>query len=102
MPVEVHAVPAEQLLAQVEAAAYYVVAEALANVQRHPGAGRIVVRVTTDERCLVITVVDDGVGGADEEGAGCAGSPIAVEALGGRLTLESPAVVGDRIDRFVI
>jgi signal transduction histidine kinase len=63
-PVPVHAVPAEQLLAQVEVAAYYVVAEALANVQRHPGAGRIVVRVTTDERCLVITVVDDGVGGA--------------------------------------
>jgi signal transduction histidine kinase len=77
VPVEVHAVPAEQLPEQVEAAAYYLVAEALANVHKHACAGRIVVRATTDERCLVITVVDDESAERMRQERGCAGSPIA-------------------------
>jgi signal transduction histidine kinase len=97
VPVEVQAVPARQLPEQVEAAAYYVVAEALANVHKHAGAGRIVVRATTDERCLVVTVVDDGVGGADQEGEGLRGLADRVEALGGRLALDSPAGGGTRL-----
>ena len=97
VPVEVQAVPARQLPEQVEAAAYYVVAEALANVHKHAGAGRIVVRATTDERCLVVTVVDDGVGGADQQGEGLRGLADRVEALGGRLALDSPAGGGTRL-----
>jgi signal transduction histidine kinase len=81
----------------VEAAAYYVVAEALANVHKHAGASRVVVDAKADERSLVIAVVDDGVGGADEEGLGLRGLADRVEALGGRLTLDSPPGGGTRL-----
>ena len=82
---------------QVEAAAYYVVAEALANVHKHAGARRVVVHATTGERGLAIAVVDDGIGGADQAGEGLRGLADRVEALGGRLTLDSPAGGGTRL-----
>jgi signal transduction histidine kinase len=47
--------------------------------------------VTTDDRKLVVEVADDGVAGADEAGGGLRGL---VEALGGRLTVESPSGAG--------
>jgi PAS domain S-box-containing protein len=97
VPVELDAVLGRRLPEQVDAGAYYVVAEALANVHKHAGAGTVVVRATTDDRCLVVTVVDDGVGGADEEGEGLRGLADRVEALGGRLTLDSPAGGGTRL-----
>ena len=97
VPVELEAVPDRRLPEQVEAAAYYVVAEGLANVQKHAGAKRVVVRAATDERALVVEVTDDGVGGADEEGSGVRGLADRVEALGGRLTLTSPAGGGTRL-----
>jgi len=46
--------------------AYYVVAEALANVQKHARAHRVVADATIDEHRLAVVVADDGVGGADE------------------------------------
>src|SRR5919201_639206 len=97
VPVDIDASLDARLPDQVEAAAYYVVAEALANVHKHAGAGRIAVHATTDERCLVLTVVDDRVGGADAEGEGLRGLADRVEALGGRLTLDSPAGGGTRL-----
>jgi PAS domain S-box-containing protein len=97
MPVELAAVPDHRLPEQVEAAAYYVVAEALANVQKHAEARRVVVRATADDRSLVVEVADDGAGGADREGGGLRGLADRVEALGGRLTLESPAGSGTRL-----
>jgi PAS domain S-box-containing protein len=97
VPVELDAVLDRLLPEQVDAGAYYVVAEALANVHKHAGAGSVVVRATTDDRCLIVTVVDDGVGGADEEGEGLRGLADRVEALGGRLTLDSPAGGGTRL-----
>jgi PAS domain S-box-containing protein len=97
VPVELEAVPDRRLPEQVEAAAYYVVAEALANVHKHAAARRVVVRATTDDHCLVMEVVDDGVGGADQEGGGLRGLADRVEALGGRLTLDSPAGAGTRL-----
>ena len=97
VPVELDVVLDRLLGEQVDAGAYYVVAEALANVHKHAGAGSVVVRATTDDRCLVVTVVDDGVGGADEEGEGLRGLADRVEALGGRLTLDSPAGGGTRL-----
>src|SRR5439155_12181258 len=97
VPVELRAVPARRLPEQVEAAAYYVVAEALANVHKHAGARTVVVRATTDGRRLTVEVVDDGVGGADEEGGGLGGLSDRVEALGGRLVLDSPAGAGTKL-----
>jgi PAS domain S-box-containing protein len=90
VPVELHATLDQELSEQVEAAAYYVVAEALANVHKHAGASRVVVRASTDDRQLAVSVADDGAGGADERGTGLRGLADRVETLGGRLTLDSP------------
>jgi PAS domain S-box-containing protein len=90
MPVELEALPAQRLPEPVEAAGYYVVAEALANVQKHAGARRVVVTATADQHGLDVRVADDGAGGADADGHGLRGLADRVEALGGRLTLESP------------
>jgi PAS domain S-box-containing protein len=85
------------LTEQLEAAAYYVIAEALANVQKHAGARHAIVRATVEPNELLLEVVDDGVGGADEEGFGLRGLADRVEALGGRLTLDSPPRSGTRL-----
>ena len=87
--------PDRRLAEPVEAAAYYVVAEALANVQKHAGASRVTVRATADDHALTVEVVDDGVGGADEGGEGLRGLADRVEALGGRLTLDEPGGRGN-------
>jgi PAS domain S-box-containing protein len=97
VPVDLEAVPDERLREPVEAAAYYVVAEALANVQKHAGARRVAVRATTDDVGLTVEVTDDGTGGADHDGAGLRGLADRVEALGGRLVLDSPAGAGTRL-----
>jgi signal transduction histidine kinase len=98
MPVEIDAPVDARLSEQVQAAAYYVVAEALANVNKHAGASRISVRARADDGWLVVTVDDDGVGGADAEGEGLRGLVDRVEALGGRLTLDSPPGGGTRLN----
>jgi PAS domain S-box-containing protein len=90
MGIELEALPQERLPELVEAAAYYVVAEALANVQKHAGARRVVVSVTADEYGVDVRVADDGAGGADASGHGLRGLADRVEALGGRLTVDSP------------
>jgi PAS domain S-box-containing protein len=97
VPVELRALPDRRLSEPIEAAAYYVVAEALANVHKHAGARRVAVRATTDDAVLTVEVADDGVGGADEEGSGLRGLADRVEALGGRLNLDSPAGGGTRL-----
>jgi PAS domain S-box-containing protein len=97
MPIELRDLPDRRLPEPVEAAAYYVVAEALANVNKHAGARRVVVRVTVDAHRLAVAVTDDGVGGADDQGAGLRGLADRVEALDGQLTLESPPGGGTRL-----
>jgi PAS domain S-box-containing protein len=97
LPVDVQALPGGSLDEQAEAAAYYVVAEAFANVQKHAGASRIVVRAEAEDGRLVVEVADDGVGGADAEGTGLRGLADRVEALGGRLALDSPPGGGTRL-----
>ena len=97
LPVELASVPGRRLPEQVEVAAYYVVAEALANVQKHAGARKVVVRADADDGHLSVEVADDGVGGADDGGSGVRGLADRVEALGGRLTLTSPAGGGTRL-----
>jgi PAS domain S-box-containing protein len=90
LSVELEALPDVRLSEPVEAAAYYVVAEALANVQKHARPRRVVVSVTADEHGLDVRVADDGIGGADADGHGLRGLADRVEALGGRLTVDSP------------
>jgi PAS domain S-box-containing protein len=97
VPVELAEVPDRRLPEQVEVGAYYVVAEALANVHKHAGARRVVVTATVDEAGLLVEVVDDGSGGADPEGEGLRGLLDRVEALGGSLEVDSEAGRGTRV-----
>jgi PAS domain S-box-containing protein len=97
LAVELAALPDRKLPEQVEAAAYYVVAEALANVQKHANARRVVVRATVARHALVVEVADDGIGGADPQGGGLRGLADRVEARGGRLMVGSPFGGGTRL-----
>jgi signal transduction histidine kinase len=75
----------------VERAAYFVVAEAVANVAKHASASRCEIRCRLEADRLVIEVEDDGAGGAIiVPGGGLAGLAGRVEALDGRLTVTSP------------
>jgi PAS domain S-box-containing protein len=97
LEVELAAVPERRLPEQVEAAAYFVVAEALANAQKHAGASRVTVTARIDADRLLVAVYDDGAGGADPEGEGLRGLVDRVEALGGTLEVESPAGQGTHV-----
>jgi PAS domain S-box-containing protein len=97
LPVELAAPPKRRLPEPVEAAAYYVVAEAVANTQKHAGAGRIVVTARVEPDRLVVEVDDDGTGGADPEGDGLRGLHDRVEALNGTLEVDSPEGRGTRV-----
>jgi PAS domain S-box-containing protein len=97
LPVDLDAVIDGTPTEAVEAAAYFVVAEAFANVQKHAGARRVAVTVTIRGQALVVEVADDGAGGADADGAGLRGLADRVEALGGTLALESAAGRGTRL-----
>ena len=84
--------------APVEAAAYFVVSEALANVAKHAHASAVSVSVASDDGSLVVEIEDDGVGGAElRAGSGLAGLSDRVEAVEGRLTIESAAGCGTRL-----
>jgi PAS domain S-box-containing protein len=97
VPVQVDAQLDDSLPEQLQAAAYYVVAEALANVHKHAGARRVVVRAAMRGGKLQVGVDDDGAGGADADGKGLRGLADRVEALGGRLSVESPQGGGTRL-----
>jgi signal transduction histidine kinase len=82
----------------VEAAAYYVIAEALANVAKYAQASRAEVSVTTSAGRLRVAVADDGVGGADvSAGSGLRGLDDRVQAFGGSFEVVSAAGEGTRI-----
>jgi signal transduction histidine kinase len=96
VPVAVEA-PPRRYPEPVEAAAYYVVSEALANVAKYARAS-VSVRVTETGSGIVVEVVDDGVGGADaSRGSGLSGLADRVAALDGTLAVESPAGAGTRV-----
>jgi signal transduction histidine kinase len=83
-------VPAERLPAQIEASAYFIVTEALTNVIKHARADGAEIKASVDDGALRLEVRDDGVGGADPTGHGLVGLVDRVNALGGRLSVESP------------
>jgi signal transduction histidine kinase len=74
----------------IETAAYFVVAEALTNVAKHAPAASAQVTIALDPRRLLVTVADDGPGGADPAGGGLTGLRHRVEALDGTLGVTSP------------
>ena len=82
-------VSVERLPSVVEATAYFIVAEALTNIAKHARATRADVSVDVDDGRLRIAVRDDGVGGARPDGSGLVGLRDRLEALGGRLRIDS-------------
>ena len=82
--------------APVESAAYFIVAEALANVGKHAQAEHVDIAVRRRNESVLVEVVDDGVGGADVAGSGLQGLAKRVEALDGSLEIASPGRVHDR------
>jgi signal transduction histidine kinase len=100
VPVEV-TVPERRYPPVVEAAVYFLIAEALTNVDKHAHASHATVRVREDGERLVVEVDDDGVGGASFGGSGLVGLRDRVEALGGTLTVDSRAGHGTHLHATV-
>jgi signal transduction histidine kinase len=95
LPVRVVEVPGERLPEAVEAAAYFVISEALANVAKYANASEATVAVRRQNGHALVEVRDDGVGGADpERGSGIHGLADRVGALDGSLSLDSPPGAG--------
>jgi signal transduction histidine kinase len=98
VPVEIRGVPERPLCAPVESAAYYITAEALTNVAKYAHACKARVELAIENGALRVQISDDGIGGADPTiGTGLRGLNDRVEALEGRLALESPAGGGTTV-----
>jgi signal transduction histidine kinase len=98
VPVDLDAPAMDRLEPAVESTAYFVVAEALTNVAKHSNASEVQVSVQRIATGLLVTVADDGVGGASlAKGHGLAGLDDRVRAAGGVLAVDSPAGGGTRL-----
>jgi PAS domain S-box-containing protein len=97
LPVEVQSC-GQRLPPAVEAAAYYLVSEALANVTKHANASSVRVRVTSSNGAAHVEVIDDGIGGADPtRGSGLRGLADRVASLDGTLQVESSGRSGTTV-----
>ncbi|MEU7903980.1 sensor histidine kinase [Actinoplanes sp. NPDC049118] len=98
VPVDLDAPPISRLDPAIETTAYFVVAEALTNVAKHSHATEVRVSVQPAATGLMITVADDGIGGASlAKGHGLAGLADRVQAAGGVMSVASPAGAGTTI-----
>lgn len=98
VPVRLTVRVGSRLPESLEVAAFYLVSESLTNVGKYADASAARVDVTREPGVLVVEVVDDGVGGADESrGSGLRGLADRVEALGGTLRVWSPTGRGTRV-----
>lgn len=97
LPVRVIA-PATRVATAVEATAYFVACEALANVVKHAKAGSATVTVGIADGQLSIQIADDGVGGVTSTGHGLANILDRVNALDGEVTIVSPPGMGTRLE----
>ena len=101
VPVELDVTTNARFPEPVEIAAYYVASEALANAMKHAQASHIEISLTTRDDSLLLSIRDDGVGGANPaRGSGLAGLADRVEALGGSIHVHSPPGPG-RISRWI-
>jgi signal transduction histidine kinase len=98
LPIQVVALPDVRLDPIAEAAAYFLVSEALANARKHAQAKVVTVRAAARDGVLDVEIADDGVGGAlPKPGSGLEGLRDRVEAVGGTLRIDSPVGAGTRI-----
>jgi len=98
IPVELTRLPEDRLPDSVEAAIYYLVAEAITNVAKYAQATRASVAVERSNGIATVVVRDDGIGGAEPvPGSGLVGLADRVEALGGRLHVDSPRGRGTQL-----
>jgi signal transduction histidine kinase len=98
VPVDVLVGAVPSVPEEIAAAAYYVCAEALANVAKHAAASSVRLEVVECAGVLRVDVTDDGAGGADPlKGSGLRGLIDRVEALGGTVTVSSPQRGGTRV-----
>jgi GAF domain-containing protein len=95
VPVSLDVQVAGRLPEPVEVAAYYTVAEALTNAAKHARASTVGVQIEVAGDVVLLEIRDDGAGGADfRRGTGLVGLKDRVEALGGRIFLDSPPGAG--------
>jgi signal transduction histidine kinase len=95
VPVAVELGTDARLPDDVEVTAYYVASEALTNAAKHAHASEVRVTVDLDDGCIVLTIRDDGVGGADpSKGSGLIGLHDRIAALGGALVVHSEPGAG--------
>jgi signal transduction histidine kinase len=97
LPVQL-TIPATRLSPAVEATAYYVACEALANAVKHANASSVTVTVQIAASELTMAIADDGVGGADSPGRGLSNIADRVGAFDGEVTVVSPAGAGTRLE----
>jgi signal transduction histidine kinase len=91
-------VAVDELPDDVELAAYFIVCEALTNARKYADAAAVRIGVAHVADALLVEIVDDGAGGADpSSGTGLRGLADRVDALGGRLEVESPPGAGTRV-----
>ena len=91
VPTIVEGATAARFAPAVERAAYFVVSEALANVNKYARGTRATVRLGREGELLTVEVTDDGVGGADaSRGSGLRGLADRLSAIDGSLVIESP------------
>jgi signal transduction histidine kinase len=98
IPVTLEVAMDTRLPEPVEVAAYYVASEALANATKHAQASGIELSLTPRTGSVLLSITDDGVGGADPaRGSGLAGLTDRVEALGGSIHFRSRPGHGTQI-----
>jgi signal transduction histidine kinase len=95
-------IPEQRFAPAVESTAYFVISEALTNVIKHAQARRVSVIAAVRDGNLQVDVVDDGIGGANATAShGLVGLQDRVSAIGGQLTVRSPAGKGTRISALL-
>ena len=91
-------VDALELPEQIELAAYFIVSESLTNANKYAGASAVEIRVAPEAQGVLVEIVDNGCGGADpDSGTGLRGLADRIEALGGRLEIDSAPGAGTRV-----
>lgn len=87
-----------RLPSAIENGAYFVVAEALANIAKHSGASRAAVTARVDDHRLIVTISDNGIGGARfRSGGGLAGLRDRLDIAGGALDITSSGTAGTTV-----